>query len=882
MKHQLLFVICILSSIITAYGQTPQAIPYQAVARDNAGNPFINQNISVRFSIHDATAAGTVVYRETQSVTTNSLGLFTVNIGQGVPAIGTFGSIDWAVNTKFIQVEMDPAGGVSYTDMGTQQMLSVPYALFSGSSSNGWTKSGNAGTVDGTDFIGTTDNVSLNFRVNNQKAGRIGLSDASTFFGQLAGYNNTFLGLNNTAMGQYALFNNISGGLNTALGGGALYQTRQSNNTGVGFGALETNQTGSNNTAIGVSTGQMNTSGSGNVFIGYNAAYNETGSNKLYIANSNTNPPLIYGNFSSGRIGLGTILPNFKLDIAGGDINVDGSSGYRVNGTAPVTQYLRGDGTRFIPSALLASDISGTVAVANLPALAGDVTGSVGSNTVVKLRNRTVASTAPTNGQVLTYNTTTTQWEPQTSAVSGWGLTGNAATNASTNFIGTTDGVSLNFKVNNQKAGRIDFASPNNTLLGYQTGNVLTGTNNTAIGTLALSNVTGGSFNTSLGYSALRGSAVPANNTGQQNTAIGNNAMENNTSGDGNVAVGRNSLQNNSSGTFNTAIGMNSMQANLNGLFNTATGYNSLAANTSGQGNTANGYYALNLTTDGLYNTAMGFFALKSNISGHGNTAVGGSALFQNTSSNNTAIGYNTLAANTNGTGNTALGSDALSQNVTGFNNTSSGDQSLKVNVAGNSNTANGSSALLFNTGNENTAIGASSLTSNTSGNNNTALGSGTLLTNTSGNSNMALGYNADVGSSALTNASAIGPNAQVNISNAMVLGNNANVGIGTSSPHSKLNVNGSMAAAVSVKTSSYTLSAIDYCVIYSGSGTGQTFTLPAASTCPGRIYLIVNQSSQNLGCSLYRTAVAATTSTVALSTNVQLISDGTEWRKIN
>ena len=135
----LLILFCIHS--INTKSQTPQAISYQAIARDNAGNLIVNQNISLRFSIHDATAAGTIVYQETQSMTTNALGLFTANIGQGTVVSGSFATIDWGGGSKFIQVEMDAAGGASYVDMGTQQMLSVPYAL---NAANGnWTKTGN-------------------------------------------------------------------------------------------------------------------------------------------------------------------------------------------------------------------------------------------------------------------------------------------------------------------------------------------------------------------------------------------------------------------------------------------------------------------------------------------------------------------------------------------------------------------------------------------------------------------------------------------------------------------------------------------------------------------------------------------------------------------
>ncbi|MBK9317373.1 MAG: hypothetical protein IPM91_00055 [Bacteroidetes bacterium] len=67
-------------SIVNSFGQTPQAIPYQAVSRDIAGNVNANQNISLRFSIRDNSSNGNIVYSETQTKTTNALGLFTANI----------------------------------------------------------------------------------------------------------------------------------------------------------------------------------------------------------------------------------------------------------------------------------------------------------------------------------------------------------------------------------------------------------------------------------------------------------------------------------------------------------------------------------------------------------------------------------------------------------------------------------------------------------------------------------------------------------------------------------------------------------------------------------------------------------------------------------
>jgi hypothetical protein len=139
-------------SLNTIMAQAPQAIPYQGVARNGSGNILSNQSIGLRLSIHDLTAAGAVVYSETHTTVTTNLGLFNLNIGSGTPIVGTLAGVIWGVGAKFIQVEMDPTGGVSYIDMGTTQLNSVPYALFagqSGSTANGtlnfvskWTPNG--------------------------------------------------------------------------------------------------------------------------------------------------------------------------------------------------------------------------------------------------------------------------------------------------------------------------------------------------------------------------------------------------------------------------------------------------------------------------------------------------------------------------------------------------------------------------------------------------------------------------------------------------------------------------------------------------------------------------------------------------------------------
>jgi hypothetical protein len=118
---------------LTLLAQVPQAFEFQGVARDLSGNALISQGISLRLAIVAGTSGGPLEYQETQAVTTSPLGLFTVQVGTGVPVLGTFAAIDWSAGPRFLKVEMDPAGGSTYQHMGTTQMLSVPYALVAGS-----------------------------------------------------------------------------------------------------------------------------------------------------------------------------------------------------------------------------------------------------------------------------------------------------------------------------------------------------------------------------------------------------------------------------------------------------------------------------------------------------------------------------------------------------------------------------------------------------------------------------------------------------------------------------------------------------------------------------------------------------------------------------
>lgn len=243
----------------TLHAQVPQLFNYQGIARDAGGNVLPNRVIGVQLSVLDGGPAGTVVYQETFTDTTNAFGLFSMQVGGGAVVSGTFASINWGTGNKYLQTAIDLTGGTNYSLSGTTQLLSVPYALYAQQAvvpiGGAWKTDGNQNVGD-TNYIGTKSIVPLTFVAGGQFSGIIDPISVNTYFGFAAagiGFNigSPVNGTGNTGIGFAVLAGNDTGSYNVAVGFNALTYTTGSNNVAIGGSALYSNTPGNFNTGVG-------------------------------------------------------------------------------------------------------------------------------------------------------------------------------------------------------------------------------------------------------------------------------------------------------------------------------------------------------------------------------------------------------------------------------------------------------------------------------------------------------------------------------------------------------------------------------------------------------------------------------------------------------
>jgi hypothetical protein len=124
----LVFTLFFLTQI--SFAQAPLKFSFQGVARDATGKVIAGSLVKLRLTIRKGTVSGNEIYQEIQQANTSANGVFSLAIGSGASLMGQLSEISWKDNSYFLQVELDPMGGSDYYDMGTTQLMSVPYAMF--------------------------------------------------------------------------------------------------------------------------------------------------------------------------------------------------------------------------------------------------------------------------------------------------------------------------------------------------------------------------------------------------------------------------------------------------------------------------------------------------------------------------------------------------------------------------------------------------------------------------------------------------------------------------------------------------------------------------------------------------------------------------------
>lgn len=283
--------------------QAPQSMTYQSVIRNSSNALVASMPVGIQLSVLQGNDPGIAVYVETQTATTNANGLLSLQIGTGSATTGTFSQIDWANGPYFIKTEIDPTGGSNYSITGTQQLASVPYALYAA-------KSGDATTMGAISDSpsangGTITNGALSLAPADATNGGVVTTGAQTFagdkifssdvvingtpFGTKGTPGNIAIGTNagQTTQGLNAVAMGTNAGVITqgqralAMGEQAGQTTQSAQAVAIGFNAGQNNQ-GYGSVAIGSFAGQINQTNT-SVAIGFDAGSVNQNANAVAI-----------------------------------------------------------------------------------------------------------------------------------------------------------------------------------------------------------------------------------------------------------------------------------------------------------------------------------------------------------------------------------------------------------------------------------------------------------------------------------------------------------------------------------------------------------------------------------------------------------------------
>jgi hypothetical protein len=583
MKRTRLFILII--SVLPALfynnsnAQVPQGFNYQAIARDNGGNPITNTTLQVKLSVlADTSASPVVLWEELHNpVKTNAFGLFGVVLGTGVKQSGsaaTFSVINWNAGQRFIKTMIYYQS--AWKSMGYAKLWSVPYSMSAGSVAGTLPKlaiSGSTAIMDEALFEVKNLQGQTVFAVYNEgvrayvdngaaKGGKGGFAIGS--FGSAKAPSQELMVISNDSAriyvdetaakgtkGGFAI-----GGFNRTKATLSEFMHLTPDNYFVGHKGGSLISTGIYNSTLGYQSGMSLTSGSNNVFVGYlSGATTNSGSSNVFIGN---------------QAGFSNTSGNYNI-ILGRSAGYDLTTGW---GNIVLGDYAGNNLNTGLQNVII-GDLAG-------------ITNTTGSSNVFLGAN---------SG----YSNTTGSYNNFMGA-----LAGNLNTiGAYNSFIGYMAGY-------NNTNGEF------NTYLGYKagySGASASGSNNIFMGVES-------------GYS---------NTTGIDNIAIGNKAGHSNLDGNYNILIGTNAGNLNVSGDFNTFMGYKAGEKNTSD-WNTMLGYMAGNANTSGGSQVLLGYLAGSTNTGG-WNTMVGSLAGSASTTGTFNTYIGLAAGEQSTGSNNVFIG---------------------------------------------------------------------------------------------------------------------------------------------------------------------------------------------------------------------------------------------------
>ena len=383
--------VCLLVLPLLATADIPPLISYQGQLSDSLNNPVPDGAYSLSFTMYSDPSGVSDIWSCMDQTVQVTNGLFTYPIGESCALPHNL----FATNSP---VWLGVAMGDGPDSAPLTQIMAVAYAFHSlradtagyvsGSSpAHGWIDAGavvHLETIGDTVGIGTVTptakldvdgaiNTATWYNIDGNRfasdsgngnvfvgvhAGQGNAGISNTFIGYYAGVDNT--GHNNVFIGRATGQTNTEGEGNTFIGGSSgSANAGGDDNTCLGYRA-GMSATGSNNTYLGRSAGNS-AAGFGNIYIGKDAGYYETGNNQLFIANSSSPTPLIYGDFETHQVGMGTTSPLATFHAIGesGTAIRGEASGTMVSAIKGITASSGGSGVAGTASGLLGSGVSG-------------------------------------------------------------------------------------------------------------------------------------------------------------------------------------------------------------------------------------------------------------------------------------------------------------------------------------------------------------------------------------------------------------------------------------------------------------------------------------------------------------------------------------------